>query len=270
MNGRRLALATFFCAMPFSADARTICILVADPTDGRVIVEKGDCRKRVTPASTFKLALAVMGYDAGFLVDADSPVIDFRAGDPDWGGKEWTRPATPRRWLRYSVVWYSQRIAEALGSDRLTGYARRFRYGNADFSGDPGKDNGLERAWISSSLTISPVEQAEFLSAFVNRSLPIAPRVFDQVDAIVETTPAPGGWLVRGKTGSAFPRKADGKLDRSRGYGWYVGWVQKGDRRAVVVRLDQDEKREAVSGGLRARAALISELPDLLGEAGLD
>lgn len=270
MNRKTLALTAFLAAFAMEADARTICTLVADPSNGRVLVERGDCRTRVTPASTFKLALAVMGYDAGFLVDADTPKIDFRAGDPDWGGEEWTRPATPRRWLRHSVVWYSQRIAEALGSDGLTGYARRFRYGNADFSGDPGKDNGLERAWISSSLTISPIEQAEFLSAFVNRSLPVASRVFGQIEAIVETTPAPVGWLVQGKTGSAFPRKADGSLDRTRGYGWYVGWARKADRRAVVVRLNQDEKRETVSGGLRARAALISELPDLLAEAGLD
>ena len=76
------------------------------------------------------------------------PVLDYREGDPDWGGEEWKQPTDPTRWLKYSVVWYSQRITHALGAERLTAYANAFSYGNADFSGDPGKNNGLERAWI--------------------------------------------------------------------------------------------------------------------------
>jgi beta-lactamase class D len=198
-----------------------------------------------------------------------SPLLDIRAGDPDWGGAEWKRPATPARWMRHSIVWYSQRIAEELGAERLTDYARRFGYGNADFSGDPGEDNGLQRAWIASSLAISPAEQAAFLSAFVNRTLPVAPAVFGQVEAIVETNTIDDGWTVSGKTGSAYPRKADGSFDRNRGYGWYVGWAEKGERRAVFARLIQDEKREKVSGGLRTRAALFEDLPALLNNAGV-
>ena len=265
-----LALAALLATLPAAADAKTLCTLVLDPADGRIVVEDGDCRSRVTPASTFKLALAAMGYDAGILIDAQSPVLEIRAGDPDWGGAEWKRPATPERWMRSSIVWYSQRITERLGADTLTAYARRFGYGNADFSGDPGKDNGLQRAWIASSLLISPVEQAAFLSAFVNRTLPVAPAVFDQVTAIVEANTIDGGWTVHGKTGSAYPRKADGSFDRERGYGWYVGWAKKSEGRAVFVRLAQDEKREKGSGGLRARAALLEDLPALLRNAGLD
>ena len=132
--------------------ARTLCTIVVDAHDGVTLVREGACEDRVTPASTFKLALAVMGFDGGFLKDATTPTLPFREGYPDWLGDIWRRDTNPTTWLEYSVVWYSQQIAKALGRARLEAYARDFSYGNGDFSGDAGKDNGLERAWISSSL----------------------------------------------------------------------------------------------------------------------
>ena len=250
------------------AEARPICTIVMDAADGRAIVERGDCSSRVTPASTFKLPLALMGFDAGFLKDANTPRLPFRAGYPDWGGAEWRKPVDPAAWLKHSVVWYSQRIAEALGQEQLQLKARAFGYGNADFSGDPGRNNGLERAWISSSLQISPLEQAAFLRALVNRSLRIKPEAYDQLDRIVERTQASGGWVVRGKTGSAFPRKADGSFDRDRPWGWYVGWAEKDGRKVVFAHLIQNEGRSDGRSGLVARQALIAEFPQLVQSEG--
>ena len=48
--------------MNVSAQARIICTIVADAGSDEVFLEKGDCASRVTPASTFKVPLAVMGY----------------------------------------------------------------------------------------------------------------------------------------------------------------------------------------------------------------
>lgn len=141
-----------------SAKADTVCTLILDAASGQVLVEEGDCQSRVTPASTFKVPLAVMAYDAGILRSAHEPVLAFQAGDPDWGGAYWTRNTDPIDWMRYSVVWYSQRITQMMGEQALARYAQDFGYGNADFSGDPGFKNGLERAWIASSLQVSPVE----------------------------------------------------------------------------------------------------------------
>ncbi|MBP7002051.1 hypothetical protein [Amaricoccus sp.] len=41
------------------AQANTICTLVADAPTGTALLEEGDCGSRVTPASTFKVPLAV-------------------------------------------------------------------------------------------------------------------------------------------------------------------------------------------------------------------
>ena len=83
------ALALLALAAP--AQARTLCTLIADPETRSVLLSEGDCESRVTPASTFKVPLAVMGFDAGVLKSAHDPVLPFRQGYPDWGGAPWQR-----------------------------------------------------------------------------------------------------------------------------------------------------------------------------------
>lgn len=255
-------IALFLSVTP--ASARTICTIIADADSGAVLLEQGDCRSRVTPASTFKIALSVMGFDASVLSDANTPNLPFKAGYADWGGDNWTRPTDPTRWMKYSVVWFSQQLTAALGVDTLERYALALGYGNADFTGDAGKNNALERAWISSSLKIAPVEQVAFLRNLINGNLPVQPQAIAMTMAIVETTPAAGGWMISGKTGAAYPRLADGTLDRAKGWGWFVGWAKNADRTLVFARLDQDEKRESVSAGIRAKEAILQAWPALV------
>lgn len=255
------AAVAIFAAMPGAA-AGEICTVIADGGSGDILIERGDCRTRVTPASTFKVPLAVMGFEAGLLTAPDAPVLDFREGYPDWIA-EWRRPTDPAAWMRHSVVWYSQQITRALGAGQLSAFADAWGYGNADFTGDSGEDNGLERAWIASSLKVSPVEQVRFLHGLVNRTLPVSPFAMDTAVAIVEGHSA-DGWSVRGKTGSAYPRRADRSFDRARAWGWYVGWATREDRTVVFARLNQDQERTSGPSGIRARDGFLAELPGLM------
>lgn len=256
---RAAVLLPLLAALP--AQAKNVCTVVADARDGRVLIEEGDCATRVTPASTFKVALAVMGFDAGVLVDEDTPSLPFRESYPDWIAA-WRQDTGPARWLEHSVVWYSQQITRALGYQRFDGYVRSLGYGNADISGDPGKDNALERSWISSSLKISPLEQIAFLARLHDRSLPVSRQAQEMTHRILQSWEA-GGWSVHGKTGSAYPRKADGSFDRARGWGWFVGWAERDGRTLLFARLDQDEKRVAGAGGIRARDLFLNAFPEL-------
>ncbi len=247
-----------------SAEAKIICTVIADADTGDVIVREGNCEERFTPASTFKIPLAVMGYDSGFLKDAHNPTLPFEKGYADWGGDTWKQPTDASRWLKYSVVWFSQRITGKLGAERLTEYARQFHYGNADFSGDPGKNNGLERAWISSSLKVSPIEQIAFLRRLVNGELPVSREAVDKTIAVVEGRTLPSGWAMQGKTGMAYPRNADNSFDTRHPWGWYVGWGRKDDRTIVFARIVQEDRKMEGSAGARARDALFEELPSLI------
>jgi beta-lactamase class D len=260
MSSRQVASSLLAVGLAASAaQARTVCTVVADAGVGEILVRQGDCGRRVTPASTFKIAISLMGYDSAFLKDAQSPVLPFREGYVDWGGADWRQPTDPARWIKYSVVWFSQQVTQSLGEARLQRYVDEFQYGNKDVSGDPGKHNGLTRSWIGSSLKISPLEQISFLEKVVNRQLPVTSRAFDTTSEITRVAMLPNGWDIHGKTGTGF----DDASDRTHAYGWFVGWASRGPRTLVFARLVQDEKEES-GAGPRARAAFLNELPSLL------
>ncbi|TCM55715.1 beta-lactamase class D [Rhizobium sp. PP-F2F-G48] len=268
MHRPALAFALFaaFASTALAADDIDVtCTIMLDAATGRVLIEEGDCATRTTPASTFKIPLALIGYDTHILKDETTPVLSYQKGDPDWGGANWLRDTNPTDWLRYSVVWYSQRITRDLGRDRLERYARDLTYGNADFSGDPGFDNGLERAWIASSLQISPREQVAFLRGLVNGTLPVGAEAIEKTRRIVETR-AVGDWTLHGKTGAAFPRRADRSFDYAHGWGWYVGWAEEkaaNDRPVVFARLIRTREKTETSPGVLTRDALLAEWPHL-------
>jgi beta-lactamase class D len=269
MNWWVTTAALVWLASILSAEAKIICTVVVDVRDDKVLRADGDCDSRQTPASTFKVPLALMGFDAGVLSGTTAPVMTIRNGDPDWDGADWRKPVTPAAWMRHSVVWYSQRIAEQLGEQKLASYARRFRYGNADFSGDPGQNNGLKRSWITSSLQISPKEQALFLARLHRRDLGVSAKAYTDTATLLEQVAAAGGWAIKGKTGLSFPRRADGSFDRGRGLGWYVGVAEHEDgRRIAFARLEQDEGRQSTPPSTRAKNGIIGELGRLVSDAG--
>lgn len=246
--------------------AAVLCTVVADAADGRILFQQGTqqaCAERYTPASTFKLAIALMGADAGILQGPHEPVWNYQPAYPDWGGDAWRQPTDPARWIKYSVVWYSQLTAKALGQDRFQRYTSAFGYGNADVSGEPGKHNGTDGAWIISSLRISPLEQLAFLRKLVNRQLPVKAAAYELADNLFEAGQA-DGWRLYGKTGTGSPG-SNGVYTAANAYGWFVGWARKDGRQLVYARLLQDERATRPNAGLRARDELVRDWPAMAG-----
>lgn len=239
------------------------CTAISDAASGVRLAHEGQCDERVTPASTFNIAISLMGYDSGVLVDEHSPALPFKPGYPDWI-PAWRQTTDPAGWISNSVFWYAQQIAIRLGAERLQRYVQQFNYGNQDVSGDPGKDNGLTMSWASSSLAISPAEQVAFLRNVVNRQLPLSPEAYDMTSRIMKSESLPNGWEVHGKTGTAAYVLPDGKDDEAHQYGWYVGWAKKGDRTVVFARLVLSQRQGNNHAGWRVRQAFLSELPSRL------
>jgi len=182
------------------------------------------CATRATPASTFKVPLSLMAFDAGLLKDQSSAM--------KWDGvrrsrPEWNRNQTAASWMRLSVVWFSQRLTPKLGLARIKSYLAQFRYGNQDFSG------GITKAWLGSSLLVSPDEQLRFWKAFWREDLPVSKHAFAVTKKITYLKTSPTGWTLHGKTGSTAEVSDQGKL--LRGSGWFVGHVGKGKRSYVFV-----------------------------------
>ena len=106
-----------------------------------------------------------------------------------------------------------------------------------------------------------------FIRRLINRDLPVTVDVFDKVYQSVETWPSDNGWTIHGKTATAFPRMPDGRIDREKPLGWFVGWANKDGRSVVFAKLIQDENKELGSTGGRARDEFLVEFSALLGNS---
>lgn len=265
-----LAPARVDAAAPAEVVARVLagmnaCFLLVELKTGKPIVQHGKelCTTRMPPCSTFKVPLALMGFDSGVINDLSTRFA--------WDGKpksmkSWEHDQDPRSWLKNSAVWVSQQIARRLGRARLAKYMRDSGYGNADMSG------GLETAWLSpeprpdsevrSSIAISAVEQVRFFSRLWRGSLPFSARARELTRAITYRETSPGGYTLHGKTGSGYA----GKGTRRR-LGWFVGRLAKGSDELIGVVTFTDTKEPAPGAGFAGLQAyeLFKALAKALG-----
>lgn len=259
-----ITLAVLWNLWALPSQGATLCTIVADAVSGTALHQSGSgCDLRVPPASTFKLPLSLIGFDSDLLQNAHSPTLPFKPGYPDYL-PSWRTSTDPTAWMKNSVVWYSQQITTKLGEESFRRYIAAFDYGNQDLSGNPGKHDGLTRAWLSSSLEISPREQIAFLRKITQRQLAVSARAYQMTALITRLDDAPAGWEAHGKTGTGAPAKAKDGRDWDHAYGWFIGWATQNNRTIVFARLIQDDSRHEISAGLRARAAMLEDLSKLL------
>lgn len=174
------------------------------------------CSERHSPASTFKIVNAAIGLETGVVPDEhftlpwDSTRYEVDA---------WNRDHDLASAMSASAVWYYQELARRIGRERMAMYVRRIRYGNADVSGP------LDRFWLGSTLEISANEQVTFLRELARGTLPLSERSMEIVRRI----------LVNERSDSAVVYAKTGLADEKGGgcVGWYVGWVQKRERRSI-------------------------------------
>ncbi len=262
-----IAMLVFCVLVSPSAHAAEDCFLVTELKTARVAAKQGLCASRHSPASTFKIALALMGYDSGILKNATQPVFETEPGlaeAPAILREAWAGPQTPQSWMKNSVVWYSQVLTRKLGMERFAAYAKALTYGNENVSGLAGKDDGLTSAWLSSSLAISPREQVDFLRKMLKGELPVSREAVDRTIQLLNLPEEAAGYTLYGKTGAGFMRLNDGTLDRSRPFGWFVGWAEREGRTFVFARfISQDFAAPEYLGPVARRQAIQSLGPVL-------
>lgn len=212
------------------------CVIVYDLTDRSTVLKFNPARasRRVPACSTFKIATAVMAFDRGLL---EGPQTAFRWDGQDRGRDEVNRDQTAASWLGDSVVWVTQALTSRLGMATVKRYLRAFRYGNEDMSG------GLTRAWLMSSLRVSPDEEIAFLrSLWWERLGGASPPAQRAAVALLPRLALPDGGTLVGKTGSGLFR--DG-----RDLGWYVGYLVKPNGRAYAIVVNFEDRVKGVTSG---------------------
>ncbi len=164
--------------------------------------------KRFAPQSTFKVPNSLIGLQTGAVEDE----YDIKY----WDGVErelpvWNQDHTLGSAMRYSVVWYYQAMARDIGYSRMEDWVRKISYGNQDISG------GIDQFWLSNTLQISPLEQADFLEALYKENLPFDKDVMRTVKRMMIQQEG-DEYTLFGKTGQGS------------GIGWFVGFIESGKR----------------------------------------
>jgi len=173
------------------------------------VLDLARAKRGYLPASTFKIANALIGIETGAIAGEDEV---FR-----WDGTAkpvdaWEADHTLASGMRESVVWMFQEVARRIGKARMREWLDRFDYGNRDLAG------GIDQFWLRGALRVSAVQQVEFLRKLAEGRLPVGPRARRLVrDALVVERGE--GWVLRGKTGTAR-----GDADA---VAWWVGWVER-------------------------------------------
>lgn len=179
----------------------------------KILIQEGECNTAYSPASSFKIALSLIGFDSGIFKNIDNPVWVLPEGvDPYINVCK--ADQNPRTWMKNSCLWYSQILTTKLGMKKFQEYVTEFNYGNMDLSG------GLTEAWVSSSLKISPLEQVVFLKKVVEQKLPISKKAYDLTKEIMFIQELVGGWKLYGKTGN-------GMLSNDLQHGWFEKFIEK-------------------------------------------
>ena len=225
--------------------------LIIERESGDVLYGFGaHLNERMTPCSTFKIALSLIGFESGLLINEHQPRWSFQEGYDDFL-EVWKEDQTPLTWIQRSCVWYSNVLVSQLGHAQLQNFLLDLDYGNHDISG------GLANVWIRSSLKISPMEQVEFIRRMLSEELPLTQHAIEMTKGLLLIERGEE-WSLFGKTGwSGSSKKVDGINEIT----WFLGWLEKEGRSYPLV---YNIKAPTIDLGRR-----VPRVKELLEEVGL-
>lgn len=179
------------------------------------------CREAVLPASTFKIPHSMIALETGVVESPDS-ILPW--DHQTYSNEDWNQDLKFRDAFRLSCVPCYRNIARKVGPAGEQEWLNKLAYGNRDMSGSD------DMFWLRGGLRISAVEQIDFLRRFDGNQLPISERTADWVRDIM-TLDVTDRYVYRGKTGATSPP------DQPRELGWFVGWLELGERRIFFATL---------------------------------
>ncbi len=212
-------------------------------------VVQGDVDKKLIPASTFKVLLALVALEDGAIKSADEIVPWNKIAYPTQ--PSWQRDMAMREAMQNSSESYFGTLAQRIGPVKLKAWLAKLHYGNQQMGAMP------EKAWLEGVLLISALDQLAFMEALRNQTLPVQSANIEAVKKAMLDHELKSAKLYF-KTGS-MPGPT------GPGLGWLVGWLEcaspeKSARFVLQIdlpKMDDRQKRIAlVKRLLRAQALL--------------
>lgn len=189
-------------------------IAVFDETENKLYCsEAGGCDRELGPASTFKIAHALIGLELGKLDSAEHVF--------PWDGREYTVPSwnqdhTLRSAMEVSCVPCFQSLARSIGREEMSRMLVLLGYGNENPGGP------IDSFWLEpGALRVTQRQQLSFLRKLAHGELPVRKGAADVAIDVIPSTSG-DGWTLRGKTGGLMGEEP---------VGWYVGWLESGEQK---------------------------------------
>ncbi len=250
----------FLTLLTSTAKAENVdCFIVKEANE--YLIKRGEnCDVRYSPASTFKIPLAVIGYDSGILKDENHPIWE-SPKSLTFLKDYWSGEKTPASWMRFSIVWYSQNLTKKLGAKKFQNYVDKLDYGNRDLSGNLGLNDGLSQSWLSSSLLISANEQLSFITKLAENKLPVTQLAQEKTKNILrffDESMLSNGWIIYGKTGTDVDRKTGERK------GYFVGFATKNiaanNHKLLTFVIHISGEKDSKIGGIYAKKIAMDEI----------
>lgn len=213
-----------------------------------LIYDEERANTRFTPASTFKIFNSLVGLETGVIPDTSFII--------SWDGVKrgsyapWHRANSLQSAFKYSVVWYYQELARRVGEEKMQELLSLNKYGNESI------EENLDSFWLSDDggkLRISQVEQIDFLKKLFHEKLNFSKRSQRLVKGIM-LLEENDEYRLLGKTGMG---SHDGVW-----YGWFVGWIEKGDDTYFFANnIESKDSRNLMNGG--RKGITLAVLQDL-------
>ncbi len=194
-------------------DAKNVegCFTLLNNTDGSVrVYNMAFDTTRFTPASTFKMANALIGLQTGIVTDENMTI--------PWDGvvrsnPDWNKTLTLKEAFKVSSVPYFQEVARRIGKDTMQRWVDSISYGNKNIQGP------VDSFWLNNQLTISPDEQLGFLKKLYFDQLPFRKTVQLAVrDMMLQEDNTL--YKLSYKTGWGFD-------EQKHNVGWVAGWIEE-------------------------------------------
>jgi beta-lactamase class D len=189
------------------------CFVMFDQAkDKYTIYNREKINKRISPCSTFKMYISLIGLETGVLKDENTK---FKWDGTKYFIDAWNKDQTLASAICNSVNWYYDKVSAKVGKANMKKWIDKMNYGNKDMMGKSHKGED----YLPMSLKISPMEQIDLLKKMYSYKLPFKKHIIDILKKIIVVTKNQDA-VLSGKTGSGV---SDGKASS----GWFVGYVQK-------------------------------------------
>lgn len=182
------------------------------------------------PASTFKILNALIGIEH----KKTMPEEVFK-----WNGEKrlfpaWEKDLTLKEAIQASAIPVYQELAQRIGKDLMASEVKRISFGNSDIG------TNLTDFWLRGPLSITPIQEVEFISQLADSSLAFSQKTQQQVQDMLFLEEI-NGKKIYGKTGWGWDVQPE--------VGWFTGWI-----------VDENGKKTSFSFNLEMNKNIPSSL----------